>query len=719
VNAKRKPQPSVWEELDEFPHIFAPIVLLILTYGAAAVLHVAEVAPLHVAAVGAVVTLFSPLVALFKRFSVLVMISLTGWLTWVAAVSPWGREPALAAVTATIVFGVAHHALVKREARKPDTSAHEEAEKDAKLGRYVKNIERALGKQPGSSGLEEVSRTPFGYANTIAGTTVVLKLPRNGSITYKRLRSISDELEVAFDSPPGLAPTFETGRTGSEVRMHVFERDVLADKIPYEFDRTKVPSIHEPIPLGRYATGEVCVVTFREVAALMVGLKGKGKSALINTHLAHLTGCPDAVVWMMDGKGGRTARPWIKPFLDATTGRPCVDWVAIADPVSAGGMDEADAMLQAVNIAIRHRSKGDGERVVPSKVKPSIILIVEEASVITGVGFGNSNRTKLAQTAVVQGRSEACDALFASQRATVTMIGNGDMKSNLDLRYGLGVTEPADARSIFPNGAMADSLYRLGDDLAYRGVFLMQAPGSTRVMPAKGFYIDPETIPGIAQHNAETAGQLDDETAQAVHEGLVSLGVPGGYHGRWDRLRETLGVSRPASQTVSQPSRPSQSSSQPGQHGVDVARQAIEKARRERAEKAERDAFEQLIAANFETVEVETFDAERDEGETTETRLKAVAPVPSTAPPILRLAMQVMLARGVSEIPSKVLIEDLGDLAAGMSEKSLARLMGTCNVSPIENIIWDGRRKRGYTRDAIETAIKGQTWSQEAFDWPL
>ena len=671
---KRKKPSPVLDTPEENLHIIGPVIWTLFVYAASGVLDALDIDPRHVALIGALAVITAPIVAIFRRFTFLVMASLVAFLTWTSATTPWARYPALVAVAACILFGTSYHALRKREAaREKDGAA--EAQVAAEKGRYVELMDNL-----GAKGLRERGRVPFP-----AGKTITLRLPADGSTTFKKLKALEDAMETATDSVPG-AFLFERGDTQGTVKLHVLDRDILAEKIPLEFDRGP-KSVLDPMPLGKFQTGEVCEVTFREVAALMVGLKGKGKSALINTHLSYLTGCTDAVVWMLDGKNGETVWPWIEPFLEATTGRPCIDWVAI-------GQEEEDAMLLGVNAAIKYRSFGGRKRITPSAQTPSIILIVEEASQITGVGkYGNANRAALAQTAVTQGRSSCVDSLFATQRATVTMIGNGDMKSNLDLIYGLGVTRPEDARMIFPDGGMAETLYKLGDAERYRGVFLMQSPESTRVMPAKGYWVEPETIPGIAQTNSQWSGTLDAGTADAVHTELVSQGVPGGYHGRWDRLTGTTPVS--AELTSAPAARPTEIAE--ASHGAKLVQDAMRKSRETREAERELAAFDAIVS-----------------GESWGDEEKAAPALPDTVPAILRLMLASFVARSADALPTQVLLDDL---PGGMTPHALGRLMALCSVSPSQNVTWEGKRVRGYDRDAIETSIKRGSWTKGATDW--
>lgn len=661
-------------------HVLGPVLWTALIYAGAGLLDLFAVPPLYVALVGACTSFLAPVIATYQRFAFLLMAAVTGFLTWTTLTTPWDRWPALAAVGGLVLFGTAHRALVTHE--KAETPADVLAEKAASKGRYVELLETI-----GIKGLKESRREAFP-----AGKTIVLLLPVNGSVTISRLKDATEALDIAA-ARAGLNATFdfERGASAAEVKMHVFDTDVLAEEIAYPFER-RPKSISEPMPLGLYATGEVVEITYREIAALMVGLKGKGKSGLINTHLAYLTGCTDAVVWIMDGKGGETVWPWLQPFLDLVTDRPALNWAAVDEA-------EYDAMLLAANAVRKFRTqKAWKSGLGPSAQTPAVIVIVEEASVITGVArYGSGQRAQLAQDGVTLGRSSWVDWLFATQRATLDMLGSGAMKSNLDLRYGMGIKEQQDARMIFPDAALAKSLYRLGDDPKYRGTFLMQAPGQNRIMPAKGYWLHPGVIPSVAQANAQWAGELDQGTADYVHEVLVKAGVEGGYYGRWERLCAVLGCDVPASAArvsdvpvaaTPEPPRPSPAS------------KAIQDAIAARRTKAEDDEFQSLMGANF-----------ADEELTPTTSC-----VPDAAPPILRMILSVFSGLGNPDaLPTKAILDEIQPT---MTAKALGRLMGLCNVSPTENIVWNGEpRARGYTRDSIETSIKRGSWTKGAFDW--
>ena len=119
-------------------------------------------------------------------------------------------------------------------------------------------------------------------------------------------------------------------------------------------------SIDNPIPIGVYEDGQVCSVTLREMATLIVGLRGSGKSNLLNVLLAQLARCADVLIFAIDLKGGRMAAPWIEPWLDHRTPRPVVDWLAT-------DREEAERMLRAL---LRAGRPGPGRAAAARRSRP-------------------------------------------------------------------------------------------------------------------------------------------------------------------------------------------------------------------------------------------------------------------------------------------------------------------------------------------------------------
>jgi len=417
--------------------------------------------------------------------------SAAGWAAYAAVAGPWSWAALTGLVVPTVILTPLWPAVRAHEARLEAAERRRQAAAAAAAGarRWPEYLARI-----GHRGVQFVTRE-----DTLSGYSVRLRLPASGRVTFKALASSRDKLEVAARVRRG-SLRFEQlpGGAAHEVILHVAERDFLAETIPLPAENRR-RSINDPIPLGVHADGTVCAVTLREVATLVAGVRGSGKSNMLNVLIAQLARCVDVIIFVIDLKGGRMAAPWLRPWLDAQTPRPVIDWLATT-------REEAEIMLRALlrGIDARSRSGAGGEKIRPSAAQPAVILIVDEAAVVFGMGMGgprsslegttNATLAGLATRLTVTGRSEAIDPILAVQRGTVTMTGSGDLKSQCSVRIGLGVATEADAALIIPDDV------HVAVDLAG-----LQHPGSGivqvkdgRVAPVKFYRIEHDDIAPIA-----------------------------------------------------------------------------------------------------------------------------------------------------------------------------------------------------------------------------
>jgi hypothetical protein len=433
-------------------------------------------------------------------------IAASGWLIYAATASPrtW------IAITAIAILAPAlgllypavrrHQQYLAEEARR---RADEERRK-ADARKWPDLLDRL-----GHSGISFRGQT-----QTRSGQTISLGLPPSGKVRYGTLAEATERIEIAARLRRG-AVRVERGERADEVLLHVAERDVLAEAIPLPDDAEPL-TVNQPLPVGLHEDGTICTVTLREVAALIVGLRGSGKSNLINVLIAQLSRCRDTVIFMIDLKGGRTALPWLRPWLEGRVAQPVIDWVATT-------RDEAERMLRAVvrGIDARAHSGAGGEKITPSTDLPAVILIVEEVAVIFGMNSGprsslegttNATLAGLGTQVTQLGRSEAIDPVLVTQRGAVTMVGSGDLKSQCALRIGLGVATEADARLVVP-----DDL-RIAADLArlvHPGSGIVQSRDG-RPVPVKFYRLDHDRIRCIAEHSAPTRAAPDEVLAEAL-----------------------------------------------------------------------------------------------------------------------------------------------------------------------------------------------------------
>jgi S-DNA-T family DNA segregation ATPase FtsK/SpoIIIE len=422
-----------------------------------------------------------------------------------------------------IGFGITYPRVCNRHAQRVEEAARraEEAERIARE-LAIKNHWPMLLERIGHPGVKIVGRE-----ETASGYVLALRLPSSGRVTITKLRGDVERLEVAADTRRG-SLYFEEGATARDVRLHVTERDFLAETIPYE-DNGEVLSIHNPIPIGRYEDGTICELTLREIAVLIVGLRGSGKSNLANVFIAQLARCVDVLVFCIDMKY-RLAMPWVAPYLEDERNGMAVDWAAT-------DRSEAERMLRAFVRGIGARAAaGEGEeKIEPEPERPAVFLVIDEIASIFGVGTGpkpssnqatNTTLAALGTDAVRLGRSEAMDLIAVSQRGNVSMLGTGDFKSQFPLRIGLSVQNETEALSVIPDDKRAAKILA---SLKHEGTGLVQWREG-RMMRVKFFRITPAQVGEIARRYGPMKPRPEPVLAEALGKDYVT---------RWERFRAT------------------------------------------------------------------------------------------------------------------------------------------------------------------------------------
>ena len=538
------------------------VLLTVAVYGAGWAVHAAAAPEWLTGAIAAVIAaaVLSPVLArtgpgVTAGYALACTVAAGGWLAYAAISSPtaWLAIAGLA-VAATVLSAL--YPLVRRHQQHLAEEARRRTAEAARLAEQRKwpDLLGRLG-YPGTS-FRSQTRTRSGH-------TIRLGLPPNGKIRYATLAEATERIEIAARLRHG-AVRLERGGRADEVLLHVAEHDVLADTIEMPHG-TQPLSVNRPLPVGLHEDGTVCSVTLREVATLIVGLRGAGKSNLINVLIAQLAQCADAVIFMIDLKGGRTALPWLQPWLEGRARHPVIDWVATT-------REEAELMLRAVlrGIDARAHSGAGGEKITPSPSLPAVILIVEEVAVIFGMitgprtsleGTTNTTLAALGTQVTQLGRSEAIDPVLVTQRGAVTMIGSADLKSQCALRIGLGVATEADARLVIPDDLhIAANLARL----AHPGSGIVQSRDG-RPMPVKFYRLTHERIAGIAERTGSDRPRPDQVLLDALGDD---------YRQRWSAKRaghlRGVRVRDSAHATATQPSL------QIAGHGTDTDREFAE-----------------------------------------------------------------------------------------------------------------------------------------------
>ncbi len=388
---------------------------------------------------------------------------------------------------------------------------------------------------------------------TLAGYAVLVGLDPNGRYAPEHVGDKLDNLERVQGMLRGcldFSPC--TTRDGRELSdrcwVIVDVEDILSQLIEMpDDDAAHTPTtIKEAFRIGTFMDGTPMSLRLREISALIVGVRGRGKTNLFHVIVHQLSRCVDVVLWAIDLKGGRAVKPWIAPWLEGRAARPVFDWVATT-------RGEATLMVHAALALIRHRGNAGqgGSKLEPSAETPAVLLLVDELAALVGQHASPHKSRNRADdwwrdpsagqisgplTLVVQlGRSECVDGVLFTQRATVTMSGGGDLKSQCELRIGLGVTNTQDASSVFQNNQVNAKKLRKLKDQRTRGACLIEnGLNPTHLAGKTFFYGDDDAmlrrIDKAATLHAPYTADLSLLEQQALDEALLEFtGDEAGY----------------------------------------------------------------------------------------------------------------------------------------------------------------------------------------------
>jgi hypothetical protein len=517
-----------------------------LVFGPAAVLwlaltailgHALDLAPVWWAVVTAAVALLAIAVArlvagasLIAAWWVCAFTVAGGWLAWSRFADMRTAAPWLWLAGPAVLLAVWWPLAVRAVQARDKASQARDAER-ARLKeetRWPRLLERL--------GCPGVVVEPGSREDTASGYAVCLRLPADGRVTYEQLVSVAARLEIAARLRKGAVRFEDTRDSAAHVWMYVSAADMLATDIAYDLGNGELWSINGPLPVGRYESGDPAALTMREVSVLMAGVRNSGKSNALNVIIAQLARCADCLVFVIDMKH-RLASAWVTPFLEDGESR-AVDWVAT-------DRAEAERMIRALIRAIDARSAAGGgeEKIEPDPEQPAVVLVVDEAASIFGANGGgpryssegttNATLAALGTDLVRRGRSEAIDAVIATQRGTVTMTGGGDLKSQCTVRIALRAASQADAATVLPDDQQAAKLLA---SLKHPGTGLLETDDS-RPAPMRWARITPAQIKAVAKTYGPWKPHADPVLAQALGED---------YATRWERFRAARKPAVPA-----------------------------------------------------------------------------------------------------------------------------------------------------------------------------
>ena len=280
--------------------------------------------------------------------------------------------------------------------------------------------------------------------------------------------------------------------------LRVLDADPHADAIPWP--GPSVTSITEPIELGPFEDAVPCRVSFLRRHVLFGGATGAGKSGGLNVLIGNLSACRDVVLWGIDLKKGMELGPWIS----------CLDRLATTPGEADSLLADAVAVLEARAAVLAEQ----GQRVCePAPGMPALVILIDEYAELVDDAPG---AIRHADSIARRGRAVAVSLIAATQRPTQKAMGQGAVRSQMDVRICFRVRERKDVDLILGQGMLAAGWQ--AHTLNAPGKLLVSAAEHDTPRRARAYLITDEVVASTASLHASLRPPLDEVSQRAIEE---------------------------------------------------------------------------------------------------------------------------------------------------------------------------------------------------------
>ena len=324
------------------------------------------------------------------------------------------------------------------------------------------------------------ARFRLARGQTIADVTARIPAIESGLGTFRGAVRV-------YPTPDDRANRFE---------LRVLDTDPHADAIPWP--GPSVRSITEPIELGPFEDAAPCRVLFLRRHALFAGTTGSGKSGGLNVLMANLTACRDVIIWAIDLKKGMELGPW----------HECIDRLATTPEQAAALLRDAVAILQARAEYLATHGRRTWE---PSPEMPALVVIIDEYAELAEQAPDSMDDT---DSIARLGRALAVTLVAATQRPTQKAMGQGAVRSQMDMRICFRVREPRDVDLVLGQGMLSAGWN--AHKLNAPGKFLISAPEHDIPRRARAYLVTDDAVADTAARHAQIPRQLDDISRTAT-----------------------------------------------------------------------------------------------------------------------------------------------------------------------------------------------------------
>jgi S-DNA-T family DNA segregation ATPase FtsK/SpoIIIE len=216
--------------------------------------------------------------------------------------------------------------------------------------------------------------------------------------------------------------------------------------------------------------------------------------------MGNLTACTDVVIWAIDLKRGMELGPWAA----------CIDRLATTPTEARALLAEAVAVLEARATFLAATSRRVWD---PTPEFPALIVIVDEYAELVETA---PDATADADSIGRRGRAVAVTLIAATQRPTQKAMGQGALRSQMDVRICFRVRERKDVDLILGQGMLSAGWH--AHTLNAPGKFLVSAPEHDIPRRARAYLVTDEAVSEAARQNAVARPALDAVSRGAAEE---------------------------------------------------------------------------------------------------------------------------------------------------------------------------------------------------------
>ena len=278
--------------------------------------------------------------------------------------------------------------------------------------------------------------------------------------------------------------------------IRVLDVDPHADSIPWP--GPSVASITQPIEMGPFEDASSCRVLFLCRHSLFGGTTGSGKSNGLNVLIGNLVACRDVVIWAIDLKRGMELGPWAS----------CIGRLATTPAQAIALLRDAVAIMEARAEFLAAEGKRTWEI---SPDMPALVIIIDEYAELRDEAPGAMTDT---DSIARLGRALAITLIAATQRPTQKAMGEGAVRSQMDLRICFRVREPRDVDLILGQGMLKAGWN--AHTLNAPGKFLVSAPEHDSPRHARAYEVTDHIVSDTAARYSGNRPGLDQISSHAL-----------------------------------------------------------------------------------------------------------------------------------------------------------------------------------------------------------